>query len=59
LTPSAALAWAQTITGDGIRNNLTRDLALQWLQRDRTAAQEWIANSKLPEQMKSELLHRP
>ena len=56
--PSTALAWTQTITSDGVRNNITRKIATEWLETDRAAAQKWVASSALPEKMKADLLRR-
>jgi RNA polymerase sigma factor (sigma-70 family) len=55
--PSTALEWAQTITGDGVRNNITRTIATEWLKDDPDAARAWLASSSLPEKIKNELLN--
>ena len=56
--PSTALEWAQTITGDGVRNNSIKTIAQEWLKADEDAAKTWIANSTLPEKIKGDLLRR-
>ena len=56
--PPTALEWAQSISSQGIRDNITRKIAKEWLKEDESAARTWLATSSLPEQIKSELLHR-
>src|SRR5439155_21955143 len=56
--PSTALEWAQTITSDGTRNNISRKIAAEWVKADPAAAQTWIISSTLPEKMKADLLRR-
>ncbi|MCI0539919.1 MAG: RNA polymerase sigma factor [Verrucomicrobiales bacterium] len=56
--PSTALEWSQTITGDGVRNNITLKIATEWLKDDPDAARVWLASSSLPEKIKNQLLSR-
>src|SRR5690242_20573511 len=43
--PSTAIEWAQTITGDEMRSNITRQIATGWLKDDPEAARAWLADS--------------
>jgi hypothetical protein len=52
------MTWAQTVTDATMRDNSIKTIAQRWLRVDAPAAQTWIANSALPEQMKAELLSR-
>jgi RNA polymerase sigma factor (sigma-70 family) len=56
--PATAMNWAQTVTDATMRDNSIKTIAQRWLKVDAPAAQTWIANSALPEQMKADLLRR-
>ena len=56
--PATAMNWAQRITDATMRDSSVKTVAQRWLKADAPAAQTWIADSTLPEQMKAELLSR-
>jgi hypothetical protein len=56
--PEGAMAWASTISDEQQRSRTLEALGRNWLRRDSGAAQSWIAQSDLPDQVKSRLLPR-
>ena len=55
--PEGAAAWASTIANQDVRNTDLERIARQWLRKDKTAAQNWINQSKaISAEMKQRLL---
>ena len=54
--PEGAMAWASTISDEQQRSRALESLGRNWLRRDAGAAQNWIAQSDLPDPVKSRLL---
>jgi hypothetical protein len=54
--PSAAQATLARIEDPGLRQDAQLRLARAWLALDRAAATEWLAQSGLPEELRSQLL---
>jgi|GEM_PF-1461628 len=53
--PSSALMWAATITDPQRRESAQATLISDWTRRDAPAAQQWIAQSDLSPEMKTQL----
>ncbi|MFT6863581.1 MAG: hypothetical protein ACJAVK_002142 [Akkermansiaceae bacterium] len=49
--PVTAMEWAETIVDQGTRQETMVDVARDWLRNDKTAAEEWIQASGLPEEV--------
>ena len=56
--PEGAMAWAGTITDEQQRQQTMVSLGRDWLRRDATAAQNWIAQSELPQALKDRFASR-
>src|SRR5439155_11817793 len=54
--PTAAAAWAVTISDPRIRDKSLNGIATFWLNKDPAAASSWIQNSNLPATDKKRLL---
>lgn len=54
--PSSAFQWAETISDPTLRNQQLQNVAGIWLQRDPVAAKSKVAQSSLPQRIKSLLL---
>ncbi|HVU35166.1 MAG TPA: hypothetical protein VHE61_17155, partial [Opitutaceae bacterium] len=53
--PSIAATWTAKVANPNLRNNLTVDIARNWLRFDPTAARQWIAQTALPDPIKQRL----
>jgi squalene cyclase len=58
-SPELAARLAETLTDSNQRNSQIENVARQWLESDRPAAEAWLAKVNLPEDQKKELLKRP
>jgi hypothetical protein len=47
-----AIEWTKYITGDSERDELLRRIVMRWLRQDPTAAEAWLAQSSLSEELK-------
>jgi hypothetical protein len=53
--PESALAWASAITDEDRRLRTVENVARSWVRQDATAAKAWLAQSTLPEEVKTRL----
>jgi hypothetical protein len=58
-SPDLAAPWAESLTDPNQRNSHIENVARQWLQTDRPAAEAWLARLTLPDELKKRLLSRP
>ena len=58
-SPDVAAPWAETLTDPNQRNSQIENVARQWLQTDRAAAEAWLAKLNLPDDLKKRVLSRP
>jgi hypothetical protein len=58
-SPELAAPWAETLTDQNTRFNQMENIARQWLNTDRSAAEVWLAKVNLPDDRKQRLLKRP
>jgi hypothetical protein len=49
-----AIEWTQYITDDATRDELLRRIAMRWLRLDPVAAEAWLAQSSLSEELKAQ-----
>jgi hypothetical protein len=55
-SPGTAFQWAQTISNETLRNQQLQNVVRIWLAQDPAGAQQAIAQSDLPQDIKSRLL---
>jgi len=48
--------WVARMTDPNLRNSSIENVARQWLQSDRKAAESWLAQTSLPDDRKQRLL---
>jgi len=53
-----AARWAQSIGDERMRQQQMTQVAHQWLEADRAAAEQWIQASTLSDEQKQNLLRR-
>jgi hypothetical protein len=58
-SPELAAPWAETLTDQNTRFNQMENIARQWLNTRRSAAEVWLAKVNLPDDRKQRLLKRP
>ena len=58
-SPDIAAPWAEALADPNQRNSQIENVARQWLQTDRPAAEAWLAKLNLPDDLKKRLLSRP
>jgi hypothetical protein len=54
--PEAALTWVAGITDEKDRMRQTESIARDWIRQDPNTAKAWISTSKLPENIRNNLL---
>ena len=57
--PAASFRWAETVSDEGIRNQKLEHTAMLWLARNPALARQAIAQSRLPEEIKNQLVAGP
>ena len=57
--PEGSIAWASTISQDQQRYRAIENLVRNWMRRDTNQAQQWLAQSELPPEIKARFAPRP
>jgi hypothetical protein len=54
--PVGGLRWAEAIHDESVYQSTLQSIGLNWLRTDEAAARKWIADSRLPDNIKNNLL---